>query len=217
MAIKKYNQTTSNHNQTEYTLKKLGEPVKLVKDETANVQNVSNYPNTFTIDKSDDFDKYKDDEVFTVVYLSFHLNLNEANLKDGTLRSNSPTIDDKHIKDFYPRFQWVLYPKILDNPNFVLPFTEITSYGLDEINGVLRVNLDTLEASLDGRYFHYNSNYDYSYTPLIYTFLQSNWLGGNGVELPFDTLGNDHLTITLSDVKIDVKRVPTRYLLSEKE
>lgn len=219
MTTRVYNQPI-NTNST--TSKKLGfsklDPVSLVKDKTKNLKEEGNrYPNKFTIDKSDDFDKYKEEEVFTVVDLSFHLNLNEATLTDGTLRSNGPSSGNEHIKDFYPRFQWVLYPKISDNPNFVLPFTEITSYGLDEINGVLRVNLDTLEASLDGRYFHYNSNYDYSYTPLIYTFYQSNWFGGNGVELPFDTSGVSHLTITLSDVKIDVKRVPTRYLLSEKE
>lgn len=219
MTTKVYNQPI-NTNST--ISKKLGfsklDPVSLVKDKAKNLKEDGNsYPNTFTIDKSDDFDKYKDDEIFTVVDLSFHLNLNEATLTDGTLRSNSDGGENEHIKDFYPRFQWVLYPKISDNPNFVLPFTEITSYGLDEINGVLRVNFDTLEASLDGRYFHYNSNYDYSYTPLIYTFYQSNWFGGNGVELPFDTSGVNHLTITLYDVKIDVKRVPTRYLLSEKE
>lgn len=219
MTTKVYNQPI-NTNST--TSKKLGfsklDPVSLVKDKAKNLKEDGNsYPNTFTIDKSDDFDKYKDDEVFTVVGLSFHLNLNEATLTDGTLRSNSAGSGNEHIKDFYPRFQWVLYPKISDNPNFVLPFTEITSYGLDEINGVLRVNLDTLEVSLDGRYFHYNSNYDYSYTPLIYTFYQSNWFGGDGVKLPFNTTDNDNLTITLSDVKIDVKRVPTRYLLSEKE
>ena len=216
MTTKVYNQPINTNSTTN---KKLGfsklDPVSLVKDKTKNLKEDGNrYPNKFTIDKSDDFDKYKDDEVFTVVDLSFHLNLNEATLTDGTLRSNT---DDGYwyIKNFYPRFQWVLYPKISDNPNFVLPFTEITSYGLDEINGVLRVNLDTLEASLDGRYFHYNSNYDYSYTPLIYTFYQSNWFGGNGVELPLDTSGNNHLTITLSDVKIDVKRVPIGYLLNE--
>ena len=217
MTTKVYNQPI-NTNST--ISKKLGfsklDPVSLVKDKAKNLKEEGNsYPNKFTIDKSDDFDKYKDDEVFTVVDLSFHLNLNEATLTDGTIRNNSA--GSLYEKVYSPRFQWVLYPKLSDNLNFVLPFTELTSYGLDEINGVLRVNLDTLEASLDGRYFHYNSNYDYSYTPLIYTFYQSNWFGGNGVELPFDTSGVGHLTITLSDVKIDVKRVPTRYLLSEKE
>lgn len=215
MTTKLYNQPI-NTNST--TSKKLGfsklDPVSLVKDKTKDLKEEGNrYPNKFTIDKSDDFDKYKDDEVFTVVDLSFHLNLNEATLTDGTIRSNSDS--SENTKDFYPRFQWVLYPKISDNHNFVLPFTEITSYGLDEINGVLRVNLETLEASLDGRYFHYNSNYDYSYTPLIYTFYQSNWFGGDGVELPLETLSNNHLTIKLSDVKIDVKRVPIGYLLNE--
>ena len=215
MTTKVYNQPI-NTNST--TSKKLGfsklDPVSLVKDKAKNLKEDGNsYPNTFTIDKSDDFDKYKDDEVFTVVDLSFHLNLDEATLTDGTIRSNSTS--SENTKDFYPRFQWVLYPKISDNHNFVLPFTELTSYGLDEINGVLRVNLETLEASLDGRYFHYNSNFDYSYTPLIYTFYQSNWFGGNGVELPLDTLSNNHLTIKLSDVTIDVKRVPMGYLLNE--
>lgn len=215
MTTKVYNQPINTNSTTN---KKLGfsklDPVSLVKDKAKNLKEEGNsYPNKFTIDKSDDFDKYKDDEVFTVVDLSFHLNLDEATLTDGTIRSYSDSREN--TKDFYPRFQWVLYPKISDNHNFVLPFTEITSYGLDEINGVLRVNLETLEASLDGRYFHYNSNYDYSYTPLIYTFYQSNWFGGDGVELPLDTLSNNHLTIKLSDVKIDVKRVPIGYLLNE--
>lgn len=215
MTTKIYNQPI-NTNST--TSKKLGfsklDPVSLVKDKAKNLKEDGNkYPNNFTIDKSDDFDKYKDDEVFTVVGLSFHLRLNEANLTDGTIRSNSAGSQDEKV--YSPRFQWVLYSKLSDNLNFVLPFTELTSYGLDEINGVLRVNLDTLEASLDGRYFHYNSNYYYSYTPLIYTFYQSNWFGGNGVELPLSPSDNNHLTITLSDVKIDVKRVPIGYLLNE--
>lgn len=215
MTTKVYNQPI-NTNST--ISKKLGfsklDPVSLVKDKAKNLKEDGNsYPNTFTIDKSDDFDKYKDDEVFTVVDLSFHLNLNEATLTDSTIRNNSA--GGLNEKVYSPRFQWVLYPKLSDNLNFVLPFTELTSYGLDEINGVLRVNLDTLEASLDGRYFHYNSNYDYSYTPLIYTFYQSNWFGGNGVELPLSPSDNNHLTITLSNVKIDVKRVPMGYLLNE--
>lgn len=215
MTTKVYNQPINTNSTTN---KKLGfsklDPVSLVKDKAKNLKEEGNsYPNKFTIDKSDDFDKYKDDEVFTVVDLSFHLRLNEANLTDGTIRTNSAGSTAE--KSYSPRFQWVLYPKLSDNHNFVLPFTELTSYGLDEINGVLRVNLETLEASLDGRYFHYNSNYDYSYTPLIYTFYQSNWFGGDGVELPLSPSDNNHLTITLSDVKIDVKRVPIGYLLNE--
>ena len=215
MTTKTYNQPI-NTNST--ISKKLGfsklDPVSLVKDKAKNLKEDGNsYPNTFTIDKSDDFDKYKDDEVFTVVDLSFNLTVDDSVFNDGTIRSNSAGSTAE--KSYSPRFQWVLYPKLSDNHNFVLPFTELTSYGLDEINGVLRVNLDTLEASLDGRYFHYNSNYDYSYTPLIYTFYQSNWFGGNGVELPLSPSDNNHLTITLSDVKIDVKRVPIGYLLNE--
>lgn len=217
MTTKLYKQPTTSTSTTpsNLNLTKL-DPVSLVKDKTKNLREVIGYPNTFTIDKSDDFDKYKDGEVFTVVDLSFHLKLKDDKLSDGTIRSNGPSGGTLHT-NYYPRFQWVLYPKISDNHNFVLPFTELTSYGLDEINGVLRVNLDTLEASLDGRYFHYDSNYDYSYNTLIYTFYQENWFSDHSVELPLTATSNDHLTITLSDVKIDVKRVPTRYLLSEKE
>lgn len=215
MTTKVYNQPINTNSTTN---KKLGfsklDPVSLVKDKAKNLKEEGNsYPNKFTIDKSDDFDKYKDDEVFTVVDLSFNLTVDDSVFNDGTIRSNSAGSIDEKV--YSPRFQWVLYPKLSDNHNFVLPFTELTSYGLDEINGVLRVNLDTLEASLDGRYFHYNSNYDYSYTPLIYTFYQSNWFGGNGVELPLSPSDNNHLTITLSNVKIDVKRVPMGYLLNE--
>lgn len=215
MTTKIYKEQTNSTSTTpsNLNLTKL-DPVSLVKDKTKNLKEEGNsYPNKFTIDKSDDFDKYKEEEVFTVVDLSFHLNLNEATLTDGTIRSNSNS--SENIKDFYPRFQWVLYPKISDNHNFVLPFTEITSYGLDEINGVLRVNLETLEASLDGRYFHYNSNYDYSYNLIAYTFYQKNWFYANKVELPDSASSSSNIEIALSDVKIDVKRVPMGYLLNE--
>ena len=215
MTTKVYNQPI-NTNST--TSNKLGfsklDPVSLVKDKTKNLKKEGNsYPNKFTIDKSDDFDKYKEEEVFTVVDLSFHLNLNEATLTDGTLRNNSA--GSQYEKVYSPRFQWVLYPKLSDNLNFVLPFTELTSYGLDEINGVLRVNLETLKASLDGRYFHYNSNYDYSYNLIAYTFYQKNWFYANKVELPESASSSSNIEIALSNVKIDVKRVPIGYLLNE--
>lgn len=215
MTTKVYNQPI-NTNST--TSKKLGfsklDPVSLVKDKTKNLKEEGNsYPNKFTIDKSDDFDKYKDDEVFTVVDLSFNLTVDDSVFNDGTIRSNSAGSTAE--KSYSPRFQWVLYPKLSDNHNFVLPFTELTSYGLDEINGVLRVNLETLEASLDGRYFHYNSNYDYSYNLIAYTFYQNNWFYANKVELPESASSSSNIEIALSDVKIDVKRVPMGYLLNE--
>ena len=215
MTTKVYNQPI-NTNST--TSKKLGfsklDPVSLVKDKTKNLKEEGNsYPNTFTIDKSDDFDKYKDDEVFTVVDLSFNLTVDDSVFNDGTIRSNSAGSTAE--KGYSPRFQWVLYPKLSDNHNFVLPFTELTSYGLDEINGVLRVNLETLEASLDGRYFHYNSNYNYSYNLIAYTFYQKNWFYANKVELPESASSSSNIEIALSDVKIDVKRVPIGYLLNE--
>lgn len=217
MTTKVYNQPI-NTNST--TSKKLGfsklDPVSLVKDKAKNLKEDGNsYPNTFTIDKSDDFDKYKDDEVFTVVDLSFNLTVDDSVFNDGTIRSNSAGSTAE--KSYSPRFQWVLYPKLSDNHNFVLPFTELTSYGLDEINGVLRVNLETLEASLDGRYFHYNSNYDYSYNLIAYTFYQNNWFYANRVELPESASSSSNIEIALSDVKIDVKRVPIGYLLNEEE
>lgn len=215
MTTKVYNQSV-NTNST--TSKKLSfsklDPVSLVKDKSKNLKEDGNsYPNTFTIDKSDDFDKYKDDEVFTVVDLSFSLTVDDSVFTDGTIRSNSA--GGTAEKRYSPRFQWVLYPKLSDNHNFVLPFTELTSYGLDEINGVLRVNLETLEASLDGRYFHYNSNYDYSYNLIAYTFYQNNWFYANKVELPESASSSSNIEIALSDVKIDVKRVPIGYLLNE--
>ena len=215
MTTKVYNQPI-NTNST--TSKKLGfsklDPVSLVKDKTKNLKEEGNsYPNKFTIDKSDDFDKYKDDEVFTVVDLSFELTVEDSNIEDETIRSNSAS--SIHYSDYSPRFQWVLYPKLSDNQNFVLPFTELTSYGLDEINGVLRVNLETLEASLDGRYFHYNSNGDYTYQKLIYTFYQRNWFIDNSVEIPTDNTADSYLHVKLHDVTIDVKRVPMGYLLNE--
>ena len=133
MTTKVYNQTI-NTNST--TSKKLGfsklDPVSLVKDKAKNLkEDGDRYPNTFTIDKSDDFDKYKDDEVFTVVDLSFKLTVDDSVFSDGTIRTNSAgSIADK---DFFPRFQWVLYPKLSDNHSFVLPFTELTSYGLGNL------------------------------------------------------------------------------------
>lgn len=216
MTTKVYNQSV-NTNST--TSKKLSfsklDPISLVKDKTKNLKEDGNkYPNTFTIDKSDDFDKYKDDEVFTVVDLSFELTVEDTYIKDDILRSPSDSSDFHHSSHYSPRFQWVLYPKLSDNHNFVLPFTELTSYGLDEINGVLRVNLETLEASLDGRYFHYSSNGDYTYQTLIYTFYQRNWFNDE-VELPTDNTADNYLKITLHDVKLDVKRVPIGYLLNE--
>ncbi len=215
MTTKVYNQPI-NTNST--PSKKLGfsklDPVSLVKDKTKNLKEDGNsYPNTFTIDKFDDFDKYKDDELFTVVDLSFKLTVDDSVFTDGTIRSDS--VGKIAEKNYYPRFQWVIYPKLSDNHNFVLPFTELTSYGLDEINGVLRVNLDTLEASLDGRYFHYNSNYDYSYTLMAYTFYQNNWFYANRVELPNSASSSSNIKIALSNVQIDVKRVPIGYLLNE--
>ena len=215
MTTKVYNQPI-NTNST--TSKKLSfsklDPISLVKDKTKNLKEDGNsYPNTFTIDKSDDFDKYKDDEVFTVVDLSFGLTIDDSVFSDGTIRSgNGSSISEK---DYSPKFQWVLYPKLSDNHNFVLPFTELTSYGLDEISGVLRVNMETLEASLDGRYFHYNSNYDYSYTILAYTFYQENWFKNNVVELPESANSSSNIKINLYDVKIEAKRVPIGYLLNE--
>lgn len=215
MTTKVYNQPI-NTNST--TSKKLSfsklDPVSLVKDKTKNLkEDGDRYPNTFIIDKSDDFDKYKDDEVFTVVDLSFALTIDDSVFSDGTIRSNSAgSIAEK---SYSPRFQWVIYPKLSDNHNFVLPFTELTSYGLDEINGVLRVNLETLEASLDGRYFHYNSNYDYSYTLIAYTFYQENWFKNNVVELPESANSSSNIKINLYDVKIEAKRVPMGYLLNE--
>lgn len=215
MTTKVYNQTISNNSTTSKKLSfsKL-DPVSLVKDKTKNLkEDGDRYPNTFTIDKSDDFDKYKDDEVFTVVDLSFKLTVDDSVFSDGTIRSN--TASGTAEESYSPRFQWVLYPKLSDNHSFVLPFTELTSYGLDEINGVLRVNLETLEASLDGRYFHYNSNYDYSYTLIAYTFYQKNWFYANRVELPESASSSSNIEIALSNVKIDVKRVPIGYLLNE--
>lgn len=215
MTTKVYNQSV-NTNST--TSKKLSfsklDPVSLVKDKAKNLKEDGNsYPNTFTIDKSDDFDKYKDDEVFTVVDLSFELTVEDTYIKDDILRSPSGS-ESFHSSHYSPRFQWVLYPKLSDNHNFVLPFTELTSYGLDEINGVLRVNLETLEASLDGRYFHYSSNGDYTYQTLIYTFYQRNWFN-NEAELPTDNTADNYLKIILHDVKLDMKRVPIGYLLNE--
>lgn len=215
MTTKVYNQPINTNSTTN---KKLGfsklDPVSLVKDKAKNLKEDGNsYPNTFTIDKSDDFDKYKDDEVFTVVDLSFNLTVDDSVFYDGTIRSNLASSTDEKI--YSPRFQWVLYPKLSDNHNFVLPFTELTSYGLDEINGVLRVNLETLKASLDGRYFHYNSNYDYSYNLIAYTFYQNNWFYANKVELPESASSSSNIEIALFDVKIDVKRVPIGYLLNE--
>ena len=75
--------------------------------------------------------------------------------------------------------------------------------------------LETLEASLDGRYFHYNSNYDYSYNLIAYTFYQKNWFYANRVELPESASSSSNIEIALSNVKIDVKRVPIGYLLNE--
>ena len=212
MTTKIYKEQTNSTSTTpsNLNLTKL-DPISLVKDKTKNLKEEGNsYPNKFTIDKSDDFDKYKEDEVFTVVDLSFNMSIQDTIYDDYTIRSNSP--EYFHIYSYHPRFQWVLYPKLSDNHNFVLPFTELTSYGLNEINGVLRVNIDTLEASLDGRYFFYESNGDYTYKKYIYTFHQNNWFVDNRAEIPYD---EKYVYITLSDVKIDVKRVPIGYLLNE--
>ena len=215
MSNKLYNSINKDSNSNkEFSLSRL-EPVGLVKDKTKNMTPDYGYPNKFTIDKSNDFTKYKEEELITVVDLSFKSIVDETYLEDGTLRSNGGSAEGVY-HEHNCRFQWVLYPKISDNPEFMLPFTELTSYGLDEINGVLRVNLETLKCTLDGRYFHYNSNGDYSYETLIYTFYRENFFGDEyRVKLPVTGNSDTNIYITLSDLNIDIKRVPIGYMLKE--